>query len=175
MNTTILFRSSDVRVTPAAARFGLVTYQIAMVTSVAVYQRQRLNPLAVVLVLAAVAFAAFAWLMREQYPDYSLWSAFAAPVALIIGVALQRFRPVVEYQFVMRCAGGEAETVTTFDREQVLALREAFERAFELRRVLPESADTFRVDSPATADPHANEGLHITRDWVVANGAPVGR
>jgi Family of unknown function (DUF6232) len=175
MSTQILFRTSDIRVTPSTARFGLATYQIAAISSVAVYQRQRLNRLAMALVLAAVVFAAFAWFAREQYPDYGQWSVIAAPVVLIIGVALQRFRPVVEYQFVMKCAGGETETVTTFDREQVLALREAFERAFEMQRAGHEPTDTMRVESPATADPRPDIGLHITRDWVVANAEPAVR
>jgi hypothetical protein len=175
MNAPILFRTSDIRVTPTTARFGLATYQIAMVSSVAVYQRQRLNPAAVALVLTAVALAGFAWVMREQYPDYSLWSVVAAPVALIVGVALQRFRPVVEYHFMMKSAGGEVETVTTFDREQVLALREAFERAFDRQRRPSELADTVRVESPATADPRPDLGLHITRDWLVANAEPATR
>jgi hypothetical protein len=175
MNAPILFHTSDIRVTPTTARFGLVTYQIAMISSVAVYQRQRLNPAAVALVLTAVALAAFAWVMRDRYPDYSLWSLITAPIALVVGVALQRLRPVLEYHFMMKSAGGEVETVATFDREQVLALREAFERAFDLQRRPSEWADAVRVESPATADPQPDIGLHITRDWLVANAEPATR
>ena len=121
--------------TPALARFGPVSYQVSAISSVAVYHRPKLNPIAVTLMLAAVVLAAFAYFGREQYPDYSLWSAIAAPVALILGVAWQRLRPVLEYRFVMKTAGNETETVTTFDREQVLELREAIESAFQMPRV----------------------------------------
>ena len=161
----VLFRTDNIVVTPAVVRFGSVSYQVATITSVAVHHRERLNPIAVTLVLAAVALAAFAYLGREQYPDYSLWSAMASPVALILGVAWQRFRPVLEYSFVMKSAGGETETITTRDRTQVFELRGAIENAFLPQRRPAEPADTVRVESPATA----NDGLHITRDWVVAN------
>jgi Family of unknown function (DUF6232) len=165
----ILFRTDNILVTPAVARFGPVSYQVATVTSVAVYHRQRLNPIAVVLVLAAAAFAAFAYFGREQFPDYSVWSAMASPVALILGVAWQRFRPVLEYSFVMKTAGGETETITTRDRAQVFELRGAIESAFLVQRMPPEPPETVRVESPATANGQFNDGLHITRDWVVAN------
>ena len=166
----VLFRTDNILVTPAVVRFGPVSYQVATITSVAVHHRQRLNPIAVTLVLAAVGFAAFAYLGREQYPDYSLWSAIASPVALILGVAWQRFRPVLEYSFAMKSAGGETETITSYDRAHVFELRGAIENAF-LMRTRAEQADTVRVESPATA----NDGLHITRDWVVANPEPATR
>ena len=57
MNAHILFRTNDIVVTPAMARFGPVSYQMAVVSSVAVYHRQKLNPVAVTPVLAAAAFA----------------------------------------------------------------------------------------------------------------------
>jgi len=170
----VLLRTDTILVTPAVIRFGPVSYQVATITSVAVHHRQRLNPIAVTLVLAAVACAAFAYLGREQFPDYSLWSAMAAPVALILGVAWQRFRPVLEYSFVMRSAGGEAETITSYDRAHVFELRGAIENAFRLQRTPAEpaeSTDTVSVESPATA----NDDLHITRDWVVANSEPATR
>jgi hypothetical protein len=31
------------------------------------------------------------------------------------------------------------------------------------------------VESPATADPRPDIGLHITRDWLVANAEPATR
>ena len=164
----VLFRADNILVTPTVVRFGPVSYQVATITSVAVYHRQRLSPIAVTLVLAAVGFAAFAYLGREQYPDYSLWSAIASPAALILGVAWQRFRPVLEYSFVMKTAGGETETITTRDRAQVFELRDAIENAFVLRTPA-EQAGNVRVESPATADVQPDDGLLITRDWVVAN------
>jgi hypothetical protein len=169
-NAHVLFRTHDILVTPAMARFGPVSYQVAAISSVALYHRPKLNPFAVALALAAVALAAFAYFAREEYPDYSLWSTIAAPVALILGVAWQRFRPILEYQFVMRTAGNETETVTSFDRDQVCALREAIETAFHLPRVEVEHIDTIRMEPPEPPHRHSDEGLHITRDWVVANG-----
>ena len=165
-STNILFHAQDILVTPAMARFGAVTYQMSGISSVAVYHRPKLNPIAVTLALAAVALTAFAYLGREQYADYSLWSAIAAPVALILGAIWQRVRPVMEYRLVMRTAGNETETVTTFDRAQVFELRQAIEDAFHMPRVHVEHVDTIRTPR---VDERADQGIHITRDWVVAN------
>jgi hypothetical protein len=68
----------------------------------------------------------------------------------------------------MKTAGHETETVTTFDREQVLELRSAIESAFHMPRVHVEHVDTIRMEPPEPHD-RRDEGLHITRDWVVAN------
>ena len=153
MDTQILFHTNDIVVTPAMARFGPVSYQMTGITSVAVYHHPKLNPIAVTLVVAAVALAAFAYLGREQYPDESFWSMIAAPIALILGLAWQRFRPVLEYRLVMKTAGHETETVTTFDREQVLELREAIESAFHMPRVHVEHVDTIRMEPPEPQRP----------------------
>lgn len=185
MNAYILFRTNDILVTPAMARFGAVSYQVAGITSVAVYQRPKLNPIAVTLVVAAVALAAFAYFAREEQPDLSLWSAIAAPAALILGVIWQRIRPVLEYRLVMKTAGGETETITSFDRTRVFELREAIESAFYMQfsqrgetrvaHVEPQVADqpgdtrSSRVEPRLTDDEREERGLHITRDWVVAN------
>jgi hypothetical protein len=165
MSAHILFRANDILVTPAMARFGAVSYQMNTISSVAVYHKPKLNPIAVTLAVAAVALAAGAYLMREQYPDESFWGAIAAPIALVLALVWQRIRPVLEYQFVMRTAGNETETVTTFDRAQVLELREAIESAFRMQYVQLEQA---RNNGAGTRD-EPEQGLHITRDWVVAN------
>jgi hypothetical protein len=169
MDTQILFRTNDILVTPAMARFGPVSYQMTGISSVAVYRHSKLNPIAVTLTLIAVGLAAFAYLGREHYPDESLWSTIAAPIALILGLAWQRMRPVLEYRLVMKTAGHETETVSTFDREQVFELRQAIEDAFHMPHVHVEHVDTIRMEPPEPHDPRADEGLHITRDWVVAN------
>jgi hypothetical protein len=170
MDTQILFRTNDIVVTPAMARFGPVSYQISSISSVAVYHHPKLNPIAVTLVVAAVGLAAFAYVGREQYPDESFWGMIAAPVALILGLAWQRFRPVLEYRLVMKTAGHETETVTTFDRTQVLELRQAIENAFHMPRVHVEHVDTIRMEPPEPPpERRSDEGLHITRDWVGAN------
>ena len=177
MSAHILYRANDILVTPAMARFGAVSYRMNSVTSVGVYHKPKLNPIAVTLALAAVALGAFAYLMREQMPDYSLYSAIAAPAALALAIAWQRVRPVLEYQFVMQTAGNETETITTFDRAQVMAMREAVESAVRMQYVQAEQhaqAEQARArmeprfDQRAT-DERPEEGLHITRDWVVAN------
>ena len=175
MNAHILFRNNDILVTPAMARFGPVSYQMSGISSIAVYHRPKLNPIAVTLVMAAFGLAAFAYFGREQQPDYSLWSAIAAPAALILGIAWQRMRPVLEYRLVMKSAGSETETVTTFDREQVFELREAIEGAFHLQQGqfemqhAPVQENGAVRTEPRIGDEHADDGLHITRDWVVAN------
>jgi hypothetical protein len=176
MNAHILFRNNDILVTPAMARFGPVSYQMSGISSIAVYHRPKLNPIAVTLVMAAFGLAAFAYFGREQQPDYSLWSAIAAPAALILGIAWQRMRPVLEYRLVMKSAGSETETVTTFDREQVFELREAIESAFHMQQgQLEMQHPPIEANGAARAEPRmgdeqrSEDGLHITRDWVVAN------
>jgi hypothetical protein len=185
MNAHVLFRTDDILVTPAMARFGAVSYQVSCITSVAVHHRPKLNPIAVTLVVAAVALAAFAYLAREQQAELSLWSMIAAPAALIVGMVWQRIRPVLEYRLVVKTAGSEIETVTSFDRTRVFELREAIESAFYVQysqrgetrvaRVEPPAAGQFdgadaapRVE-PRLTDERPEQGLHITRDWVVAN------
>ena len=175
MNAHILFRNNDILVTPSMARFGPVSYQMSGISSIAVYHRPKLNPIAVTLVMAAFGLAAFAYFGRERQPDYSLWSAIAAPVALVLGIAWQRMRPVLEYRLVMKAAGSETETVTTFDREQVFELREAIESAFHMQQGqfdvphAPIEENGAARTEPRIGDEHADDGLHITRDWVVAN------
>lgn len=166
MDAHILYRMNDILVTPAVARFGPVSYQVSGITSVAVYHKPKPNPMAVTLVVTAVALGAFAYLAREQQPDYSLWSAIAAPVALILGVAWQRLRPVLEYRFVMKTAGSETETVTTFDRTEVFALREAIESAFLMQRPEPVTTVPMRTPAPPVAD--LDDNFQITPDWRVA-------
>ena len=60
------------------------------------------------------------------------------PRALTTGFPARRhrFRPALEYSFVMKTAGGESETITTRDREQVFELRGAIENAFLMLREL---------------------------------------
>ncbi|MPZ36510.1 MAG: hypothetical protein GEU95_00355 [Rhizobiales bacterium] len=169
MDAQILYRVNDILVTPTVARFGPISYQMSGITSVAVYHQPKLNPIAVVLVVAAVALAAFAYLAREQEPGYSLYAAIAAPIALILGVAWQRLRPVLEYRFVIKAAGGETETVTTFNREQVLALRDAVESAFLIRRPQIEQTATAPVEPPRPTEVRTEDGFQITRDWVVSH------
>lgn len=187
MSAQILFRTNDIQVTPVLARFGPASYQVAAISSVAVYHRPKLNPMAVTLAAAAIALGAFAFLAREQQPDYSLWSAVAAGAALILAVGWQRFRPVLEYHFVMRAAGGETENVTTFDREQVFELREAIESAFHVQHARGEPVQTARVESPTTAgispglgpEPAAevrpDDDFRITPDWRVAGAGIASR
>jgi hypothetical protein len=145
------------------------------ISSIAVYHRPKLNPIAVTLMVAAFGLAAFAYFVREQQPDYSLWSAIAAPAALILGIAWQRMRPILEYRLVMKAAGSETETVTTFDREQVYELREAIETAFHMQQgqldvqPAPVAENGAARTEPRMGDEQPYDGPHITRDWVVAN------
>ena len=176
MDAHILYRMNDILVTPAVARFGPVSYQVSGITSVAVYHKPKPNPVAVTLVVTAVALGAFAYLAREQQPEYSLWAAIAAPVALILGVAWQRLRPVLEYRFMMRTAGSDIETVTTFDREQVFALRQALESAFLMQRPQVEQTATAPMEPSPPHEVRSEDGFQITRDWIVSYPAdPVPR
>ncbi len=185
MDTQILFRTNDIVVTPAVVRFGPASYQVAAISSVGVGHRKKLNPIALIVSLSALGFGAFAYLAREHYPDYGLWSAAAAPVALIFGVGWQWFRPVLEYRFVMRIAGAEAETRATFDRAQAFDLRQAFETAFLMQhqashqesrqesfqeaRQEPHQERPQTVALPASSDERQENNVYITRDWTVAN------
>ena len=163
-STNILFHAQDILVTPAMARFGAVTYQMSGISSVAVYHRPKLNPIAVTLALAAVALTAFAYLGREQYADYSLWSAIAAPVALILGAIWQRVRPVMEYRLVMRTAGNETETVTTFDRAQVFELRQAIEDA------IPHAADsTSSISTPSARRASMSTPIRVSTSRAIGS------
>ncbi|MCC6889468.1 MAG: hypothetical protein IT536_13115 [Hyphomicrobiales bacterium] len=170
MDEQVFFRSDAVIVTPSVARFGPVSYQVATITSVAVHHRPRLNPIATALVALAVALGIGAYFASTYQPDYALWIALAAPVALVIGVLWQRLRPVLEYRFVMRTAGQETETLTTFDRSHAFELKNAIENAFLIRGATYHEAAPVPLEGPAPPpDEGPGEGLHITRDWLVAN------
>lgn len=169
MDAQVFFHADDVLVTPAVARFGPVSYQVSAISSVAVHHRPRLNPIAVSLVVLALVLGLAAYAGRSHYPDYALWAALAAPAALIAGIAWQRLRPVLEYRFVMRTAGSETETLTTFDQNRAFALKEAIEQAFIMQ--LPRSQQAFAAEPlPQQDEPRADsDDLLITRDWLVAN------
>lgn len=187
MDAQILYRTNNIVVMPAVARFGPASYQMAAISSVGVYLSNKLNPVALIVGLSALGFGAFAYLAREHYPDYGLWSAVAAPAALIFGVVWQWYRPVLEYRLVMKVAGVEAESMATFDRAEAFELRHAFETAFlmqrqeprqEPRQELPQESrqepheeQPRTIESPALSDARQENSVLITRDWVVANAA----
>jgi hypothetical protein len=164
-----IFRMDDIVITPTVAKFGPVSYQIASISSVAVYHRPRLNPIALTLVLAAAGLGILAYVVYAQNPDYGLWSALAAGVAFVLGVIWQKVRPVLEYRFVMKTAGSETETMTTFDRDQALELKAALESAFAIQLPQHEPETTIGRGAMTRADERDQDDLYITRDWIVAN------
>lgn len=164
-----IFRLDDIVITPTVAKFGPVSYQVASISSVAVYHRPRLNPIALTLVLAAAGLGIFAYVAYAQYPDYGWWSALAAPAALILGMIWQKVRPVLEYRFVLKTAGSETETMTTFDRDQALELKAALESAFAMQQSQREPETMIGHRAPSRADEPDTDELYITRDWLVAN------
>lgn len=169
MDENVYFRSDTIVITPAIARFGPVSYQVPTITSVAVYHRPRLNPAAVTLIVLALGLGLAAYFAYTRLPDYTLWLALAAPVALILGVVWQRIRPVLEYRFVMKTAGHETETLTTFDRAHAFKLKDAVENAFLMQRPSYQPLDTAPFVASPAAEDRSGEGLLITRDWLVAN------
>jgi hypothetical protein len=164
-----IFRMDDIVITPTVAKFGPVSYQVASISSVAVYHRPRLNPIALTLVLAAAGLGIFAYVVYAQNSDYGLWSALAAAGAFIFGVIWQKVRPVLEYRFVMKAAGSETETMTTFDRDQALELKAALESAFAMQQPQREPEPTIGRHAISRADERDRDDLYITRDWIVAN------
>jgi hypothetical protein len=166
-----LFRTDDILITPTVARFGPVSYQVATISSVAVYHRPRLNPIAVTLVLVAAGLGILAYVGYAQYPDYSLWGAVAAPLALVLGAIWQKMRPVLEYRLVMKTAASETETMATFDRTQAFALKDAIESAFRMQRQRRDPIAEMRDDARTRLDGPSDDEFLITRDWLVANPA----
>jgi hypothetical protein len=166
-----LFRTDDILITPTVARFGPVSYQVATISSVAVYHRPRLNLIAVTLVLAAAGIGILAYAAYTDYPDYSMWGAGAAPVTLMLGVIWQKVRPVLEYRLVVKTAANETETMPTFDRDQAFAVKDAIESAFLRLRQHRDPILDVRDDGRSRLDSPSDEEFYITRDWVVANPA----
>ena len=166
-----LYRTDDILITPTVARFGPVSYQVATISSVAVYHRPRLNPIAITLVLAAAGLGILAYATYGDYPDYSLWATVAAPTALVLGAIWQKVRPVLEYRLVVRTAANETETMATFDRDQAFAVKDAIETAFVRLHQLREQIADIRDDGRSRLDSPTDEEFLITRDWVVANPA----
>jgi hypothetical protein len=167
-----LFRTDDILITPSLARFGPVSYQVATISSVAVYHRPRFSPIAVTLVLGSIGLGIFAYAGYAGYAawsDYSLWAAVAAPVALILGAIWQKVRPVLEYRLVLKTAANETETMATFDRSQAFAVKDAIETAFVRLHQRRESIVDVRGEPQSQLDSPTDEEFYITRDWLVAN------
>jgi hypothetical protein len=166
-----LYRTDDILITPTVARFGPVSYQVASISSVAVYHRPRLNPIAVTLLLTAAGLGILAYAAYADYPDYSLWIAVAAPTALVLGAIWQKVRPVLEFRLVVKTAANETETMATFDRKQAFAVKDAIETAFVRLQQQREPIMDIRDDGRSQLESPSDDESLITRDWLVANPA----
>src|SRR5688500_14159597 len=114
MESEILFDSGDVVITRSVARFGETSYQVCNISSVNVMRDTRMNRLAVFLIgagillaLIAAALAAgslipFVNLPFDRVAGYVQWAGIGGALAFVLGILLQRLRPVLEFKFIMK-------------------------------------------------------------------------
>ena len=77
-----LFRFNDIIVTPTTVRFGGIAYRASNISSVVIYDKRKMNTLALFLFILAVIAGLVAVFSYERNPDYVLWAGVAAPAFL---------------------------------------------------------------------------------------------
>jgi hypothetical protein len=126
-----LFRFNDIIVTPRVVRFGGVSYQVSNISSVVIYDKRKMNTLALFLLVLGVIVGLIAAFFYERNPDYALWAGVAAPGILVLGIIVQNIWPVHEYRLQMKMNSGEVQPLTTVDRAAVYDLKAAIEATFD--------------------------------------------
>jgi multisubunit Na+/H+ antiporter MnhB subunit len=126
-----LFRFNDIIVTPRVVRFGGVSYQVSNISSVVIYDKRKMNTLALFLLVLGVIVGLIAAFFYERNPDYALWAGVAAPAILVLGIIVQNIWPVHEYRLQMKMNSGEVQPLTTVDRAAVYDLKAAIEATFD--------------------------------------------
>ena len=129
-----LFRFNDIIVTPKVVRFGGISYQVPNISSVAIYDRRKMNTLALFLLVLGVIVGLIAAFFYERNPDYALWAGVAAPAILLLGIVVQNIWPVHEYRLQMKMNSGEVQPLTTVDRAAIYDLKAAIEATFDRPR-----------------------------------------
>jgi Family of unknown function (DUF6232) len=129
-----LFRFNDIIVTPRVVRFGGISYQVPNISSVVIYDRRKMNTLALFLLILAVIVGLIAAFFYDGNPDYALWAGAAAPAIFVFGIIVQNIWPVHEYRLQMKMNSGEVQPLTTVDRAAAYDLKAAIEATFDRPR-----------------------------------------
>jgi uncharacterized membrane protein len=140
MSARVLFSSDYVAVTPSVARFGATSYQIANIGSIAIRIRNRMNGLAVVLILLGLAMFGLGGFLIVQHAEsapYGPYLIVAGAVLFIFGLVLQSKRPAREYTLMLKTSSNDLEVLVSLDHDHIMKVKAAIEEAFALRLDAP--------------------------------------
>src|SRR5262249_4538860 len=135
MPQELLFELNGARVTPHIATFGGTSYQISNIGSVRVMQRKKYNPLAVIIFLLGLGILAAA-IIKSRMTGLAeeSFSMAATGIAVVIGsFLLQLIWPLRVYVLVLRTSSGDADAITSRNKEFVSNVQKAVEQAFVVR------------------------------------------
>jgi uncharacterized protein DUF6232 len=144
MPQELLFELNGARVTPHIATFGGTSYQIANIGSVHVARRKRSNPVAVIILLLGLGTVATAIVesrMTGLADEYFSMAATGIAV-MFAALLLQLIWPGRVYVLILRTSGGDADAVTSRNKEFVSNLQKAVEQAFFVRARQPPVSET---------------------------------
>lgn len=134
MGEDVLLKAGDVEITTKVARFGGISYQVANIGSVSVYSVRKINPIAAVMVFVGLAAAVFGANLKYPYADQAP-IYFGVAITLIVGGFLvQSFWPKRETTFILRTSSNDVHKIVSPDGEQLEAMQQALEEAFEQHR-----------------------------------------
>jgi Family of unknown function (DUF6232) len=135
MPEELLFELNDVRITPHVASIGGTSYQVSSIESVHVAQRQKRNPVVVVvffLGLGVLVTAIVASRMTASAEDY-FFMAVIGVSAMVAALLFQFVWPRRLYVLVLRTSSGDVDALTSRKQQFVSHVKQALEQAFNVR------------------------------------------
>jgi hypothetical protein len=137
MSEDVLLKAHGVEITTKVARFGGISYQIANVSSVAVYVAKKFNPYAMALFTLGVAIGVWANQLNSQYSsDQALTVAAVALACIVAAVVVQVIWPKLVSTLVLK-ASSDVQKLQSNDVDHIYAVHRAVDEAF-VRRSLTE-------------------------------------
>src|SRR5262245_1725401 len=143
MPQELLFELRGARITPHIATFEGTSYQIANIGSVNVTRRNRLNPLAVLILFLGLGTLAAAIVKSRMtgLADEYFSMAVTGVAVMFAAVLLQLIWPGRVYVLILRTSSGDVDAVTSNNKDFVYNLQKAVEQAFIVRAREPSAGE----------------------------------
>lgn len=134
MPERMIFKGDGAEITDKIAKFGAVSYQVANIGSVSVYEARKINLIAALIFVLGVVMIFVANNMQSQRSgDPSLFFLLAA-VGVIGGILLQLFWPRKEFTFVLKTSSNDVHKIVSQNGEYLQQLQSSIELAFAERQ-----------------------------------------
>ncbi|ABD87930.1 DUF6232 family protein [Rhodopseudomonas palustris] len=130
MSEQTLLKIGDIEITTKIARFGGISYQICNIGSIAIYTARKMNPIAVLMLVAAVVIGAFATSQANQQSDQT---SMVVAIAAVLGIGafiVQKFWPKHIFTLVLKTSSSDVQKIASEDREYLQSIQLAVEAAF---------------------------------------------